>query len=138
MLFSIFSLFFSSNCIFVFLDSNISIPAVIVSHEDGVSLNNKYLYSTGYKIFISSDIQPNLSYYLLPFAIVIGVCLLLTISFMVCIVFFVRLIFFKTFLIWLFCNQKGLSTITMYTRKTKSSTSSSIKKIFEKINFTKI
>lgn len=63
--------------------SNTSIPAILVSHEDGNALAKKYLYQTGFKIYVTSDIPPNLSYYLLPFAIVIGVCLLLTISFMI-------------------------------------------------------
>ena len=65
------------------IDSNTSIPAVLVSYEDGDQLEKKYQWQSGFKLYVTSDIPPNLSYYLLPFAIVIGVCLLLTISFMV-------------------------------------------------------
>lgn len=82
---SYFNQLLLTNCTTLFPkpDSNTSIPAVLVSHDDGDALANKYLYQTGFKIYVTSDMPPNLSYYLLPFAIVIGVCLLLTISFMI-------------------------------------------------------
>lgn len=60
-----------------------TIPAVLVTHQDGAELEYRYMYKSGYLLLITSDLPPNLSYYLLPFAIVIGVCLLLTLSFMV-------------------------------------------------------
>ena len=82
-----------SDCLFVitllmlfdcFIEfSNYSIPAVIVSHDDGEALRVRYSYFTGFKIMITSDIPQNLSYFLLPFAIVIGVGLLIIISYIV-------------------------------------------------------
>lgn len=60
-----------------------SIPAVLISSEDGAILNRTYLYENGYYVILSPDLQFNLSAYLLPFAIVISVCLLLMITFMV-------------------------------------------------------
>ena len=59
------------------------IPAILISHDDGKALNDSYLYDRGYFVVISPDLQFNLSAYLLPFAIVISVCLILMISFMV-------------------------------------------------------
>ncbi|KAJ6218102.1 hypothetical protein RDWZM_009259 [Blomia tropicalis] len=83
-LYSPYENYFQSSMTYYNLDhSNTSIPAVLVSHEDGELLNNRYNSTSGYMIYITPDIPPNLSYYLLPFAIVIGVCLLLTISFMI-------------------------------------------------------
>lgn len=59
------------------------IPAVLISSEDGAIMNRSYLYHNGYYVILSPDLQFNLSAYLLPFAIVISVCLLLMITFMV-------------------------------------------------------
>ena len=60
-----------------------NIPAILISSEDGAMLNRSYLYQNGYYVIISPDLQFNLSAYLLPFAIVISVCLLLMITFMI-------------------------------------------------------
>ncbi|KAI1286010.1 E3 ubiquitin-protein ligase RNF13 [Halotydeus destructor] len=59
------------------------IPAVLVAHADGISLRQNYMWDKGYFVVISPDMQFNLSAYLLPFAVVIGVCMLVMISFMV-------------------------------------------------------
>ena len=59
-----------------------TIPAVLISSEDGTTLNRSYLYHNGFYVILSPDLQFNLSAYLLPFAIVISVCLLLMITFM--------------------------------------------------------
>ena len=59
------------------------VPAVLISYDDGMALRRLYLYDKHYYILISPDLQFNLSAYLLPFAIVIGVCLIIMISFMV-------------------------------------------------------
>jgi E3 ubiquitin-protein ligase RNF13 len=59
------------------------IPAVLVSNEDGVALKNKFSFEKGYYIVVTPDFPQNLISYLLPFALVIGICLLIMISFMV-------------------------------------------------------
>jgi E3 ubiquitin-protein ligase RNF13 len=65
------------------LDAASGIPAVLVSHDDGVTLRDNYLYDKGFYIVVSPDMQFNLTAYLLPFAVVIGICMLVMISFMV-------------------------------------------------------
>jgi E3 ubiquitin-protein ligase RNF13 len=64
-------------------ESGITIPAVLVSFDDGWTLKKEYLWDKGFYVMILPDLPFNLNAYLLPFAIVIGVCLLLMISFMV-------------------------------------------------------
>lgn len=63
--------------------SNLSIPAVLVSQEDGTMLRENYLYKNGYKIFITLSIPMDVWYYLTPFAVVIAVGALLIISYLV-------------------------------------------------------
>lgn len=65
------------------LDSQADIPAVLVANEDGITLRSQYLYDKGFYILLLPDLPFNLNAYLLPFAIVIGVCLLLMIAFLV-------------------------------------------------------
>jgi len=60
-----------------------SVPAVLVSNEDGLSLKNYYTYDKGYFIIVTPDFGHSLITYLLPFAIVIGICLFIMVSFMV-------------------------------------------------------
>ncbi|KAH9505940.1 E3 ubiquitin-protein ligase rnf13 [Dermatophagoides farinae] len=62
---------------------NISIPAVLVSHEDGQTLRSNFLYESGFRLYITSEIPPNFSYYLIPFAIIIGAGILIIISYVV-------------------------------------------------------
>jgi E3 ubiquitin-protein ligase RNF13 len=64
-------------------ESGITIPALLVSFDDGWTLKKEYLWDKGFYVMIIPDLPFNLNAYLLPFAIVIGVCLLLMISFMV-------------------------------------------------------
>lgn len=59
------------------------IPAVLISNEDGMALKNKFVHDKGYYIIVTPDFPQNLISYLLPFALVIGICLLIMISFMV-------------------------------------------------------
>lgn len=56
---------------------------MLVSNDDGMSLRKNYLYDKGFYVVISPDMQFNLTAYLLPFAVVIGICMLVMISFMV-------------------------------------------------------
>ena len=65
------------------IDLNISIPAVLVSHEDGQTLRSNFLYESGFRLYITSEIPPNFSYYLIPFAIIIGAGILIIISYVV-------------------------------------------------------
>lgn len=69
---------------------NTTIPGILISREDGRLLRN-YLFTSGYKLYITPEITPNFSYYLIPFAILIGAGILIIISylifqFMMCIV----------------------------------------------------
>lgn len=59
------------------------IPTVLISNDDGLALRTTYLYDRGYYILITPDFSQNLLSYLLPFAVVIGICLIIMISFMV-------------------------------------------------------
>lgn len=59
------------------------IPAILISNDDGVALRTSYLYEKGYYILVTPDFSQNLLSYLLPFAVVIGICLIIMISFMV-------------------------------------------------------
>jgi E3 ubiquitin-protein ligase RNF13 len=64
-------------------ENGFTIPALLISNEDGKTLKEEYLWNKGFFIMILPDLPFNLNAYLLPFAIVIGVCLLLMISFMI-------------------------------------------------------
>lgn len=67
----------------IFIETGINIPAVLVSFDDGWTLKKEYLYKTGYYIMIIPELPFNINAYLLPFAIVIGICLILMTLFMV-------------------------------------------------------
>ncbi|XP_027196584.1 E3 ubiquitin-protein ligase RNF13-like [Dermatophagoides pteronyssinus] len=62
---------------------NITIPGLLVSHEDGQTLRSNFLYHSGFRLFITSEIPPNFSYYLIPFAIIIGAGILIIVSYVV-------------------------------------------------------
>jgi len=64
-------------------ENGVTIPALLISFEDGWALKREYLWNKGFTLMILPDLPFNLNAYLLPFAIVIAVCLLLMISFMV-------------------------------------------------------
>ncbi|CAG2175969.1 unnamed protein product [Oppiella nova] len=64
-------------------ENGVTIPALLISFEDGWALKREYLWNKGFTLMILPDLPFNLNAYLLPFAIVIAVCLLLMISFMI-------------------------------------------------------
>lgn len=59
------------------------VPTILISYMDGQDIKQKYLYDKGYTAVIVSRIPFPLNAYLLPFAIVIIVCLFLMVSFLV-------------------------------------------------------
>lgn len=63
--------------------TNITIPAVFVSEFAGSLLKNVYSYQEDYFILIN-DLPININtHLLLPFAIVVGICFLVMVTFMV-------------------------------------------------------
>lgn len=62
---------------------NLDIPTILVSYMDGENIKQNYLYDKGFTVFILPRVPFPLNAYLLPFAIVIIVCLFLMISFLV-------------------------------------------------------
>ncbi|XP_054167506.1 E3 ubiquitin-protein ligase RNF13-like isoform X2 [Oppia nitens] len=64
-------------------ENGVTIPALLISFEDGWTLKKEYLWTNGFYLMILPDLPFNLNAYLLPFAIVIAVCLILMISFMI-------------------------------------------------------
>lgn len=62
---------------------NLDIPTILISYSDGENVKENYLYDKGYTAIILPRIPFPLNAYLLPFAIVIIVCLFLMVSFLV-------------------------------------------------------
>lgn len=62
---------------------NLDIPTILISYADGDTIKHRYLYDKGYTAVILPRIPFPLNAYLLPFAIVIIVCLFLMVSFLV-------------------------------------------------------
>lgn len=62
---------------------NLYIPTVLISYIDGEDIRQNYLYTEGYTALILPRIPFPFNAYLLPFAIVIIVCLFLMVSFLV-------------------------------------------------------
>lgn len=62
---------------------NLDIPTILISYMDGENIKQNYLYDKGFTVVILPRIPFPLNAYLLPFAIVIIVCLFLMISFLV-------------------------------------------------------
>ena len=60
-----------------------NIPALIVSHTSGLSLAHNYLYHNNCHLYITSDQDIDISSYLIPFAVIIGLGFLLITSYMV-------------------------------------------------------
>jgi len=55
------------------LESGITIPAVLISYDDGLTLKREYLYTHKFYVMIIPELPFNINAYLLPFAIVIGI-----------------------------------------------------------------
>lgn len=62
---------------------DLDIPSILISHIDGENIKQNYLYDKGYTAVILPRIPFPLNAYLLPFAIVIIVCLFLMVSFLI-------------------------------------------------------
>jgi len=62
---------------------NVMIPAVFIGQDDAMMIMQNFLYNTGYKLVITDDLPFNLQNYLLPFAITIGICFLVMLTFMI-------------------------------------------------------
>ncbi|XP_074605423.1 E3 ubiquitin-protein ligase RNF13-like isoform X2 [Brevipalpus obovatus] len=61
--------------LFISPGSPLPIPALLVSTVDGTSMVNEYLYQKGFHVFISSNLPFDINAYLMPFAIIIGICI---------------------------------------------------------------
>lgn len=62
---------------------NLYVPTILIAYIDGEDIKQNYLYDKGYTALILPRIPFPLNAYLLPFAIVIIVCLFLMVSFLV-------------------------------------------------------
>lgn len=65
------------------LQFNMYVPTVLISYIDGEDIKQNYLYDKGYTALVLPRIPFPLNAYLLPFAVVIIVCLFLMVSFLV-------------------------------------------------------
>ncbi|XP_059486106.1 E3 ubiquitin-protein ligase RNF13 isoform X2 [Neocloeon triangulifer] len=64
--------------------ADIYIPSVFVGEEAGWLLRDSYQYQSGFYILINDDLPFNINtHLLLPFAIVVGICFLVTLVFMI-------------------------------------------------------
>uniref|UniRef100_A0A3Q4B2E0 RING-type E3 ubiquitin transferase n=1 Tax=Mola mola TaxID=94237 RepID=A0A3Q4B2E0_MOLML len=61
----------------------IDIPSVFVSEETANSLKEEYIYDKGGHVVLMPDFSLPLEYYLIPFLIIVGICLILIVVFMV-------------------------------------------------------
>ncbi|CAF92164.1 unnamed protein product, partial [Tetraodon nigroviridis] len=61
----------------------IDIPSVFVSEETANSLKGGYLYDKGGHLVLMPDFSLPLEYYLIPFLIIVGICLILIVVFMI-------------------------------------------------------
>ncbi|XP_062306489.1 E3 ubiquitin-protein ligase RNF13 [Osmerus eperlanus] len=61
----------------------IDIPSVFVSEETAVSLKEDYIYDKGGHVVLMPDFSLPLEYYLIPFLIIVGICLILIVVFMI-------------------------------------------------------
>ncbi|XP_077462665.1 E3 ubiquitin-protein ligase RNF13 [Stigmatopora argus] len=61
----------------------IDIPSVFVSEETGNSLKEEYLFEKGGRLILMPDFSLPLEYYLIPFLIIVGICLILIVVFMI-------------------------------------------------------
>jgi len=71
----------------VHIGFDINIPVVLISLEDGLIIQNNYLYNNSYLYNYRIRIKPNIpdfSYYMYLFGAVIGVCFFVMLLFMMC------------------------------------------------------
>ncbi|XP_028855825.1 E3 ubiquitin-protein ligase RNF13 [Denticeps clupeoides] len=61
----------------------IDIPSVFVGEDTANSLKEDYLYEKGGHVILMPDFSLPLEYYLIPFLIIVGICLILIVVFMV-------------------------------------------------------
>lgn len=61
----------------------IDIPSVFVSEETANSLKEDYTYDKGGHVVLMPDFSLPLEYYLIPFLIIVGICLILIVVFMI-------------------------------------------------------
>ncbi|KAM3875741.1 E3 ubiquitin-protein ligase RNF13 [Diretmus argenteus] len=61
----------------------IDIPSVFVSEETANSLKDDYTYDKGAHVVLMPDFSLPLEYYLIPFLIIVGICLILIVVFMI-------------------------------------------------------
>ncbi|XP_062868893.1 E3 ubiquitin-protein ligase RNF13 [Trichomycterus rosablanca] len=61
----------------------INIPSVFIGAEAAQSLKSEYSYEKGGHVIIKPDFSLPLEYYLIPFLIIVGICLILIVVFMV-------------------------------------------------------
>uniref|UniRef100_A0A8C5EAY1 E3 ubiquitin-protein ligase RNF13 n=1 Tax=Gouania willdenowi TaxID=441366 RepID=A0A8C5EAY1_GOUWI len=61
----------------------IVIPSVFVSEETANSLRDDYMYDKGGHVVLMPDFSLPLEYYLIPFLIIVGICLILIVVFMI-------------------------------------------------------
>nr|XP_053641579.1 E3 ubiquitin-protein ligase RNF13-like isoform X1 [Cherax quadricarinatus] len=65
------------------LSEKVSIPSVFIGQEDAFMIIENFLYDKGYILEITDDLPFNLQNYLVPFAITIGICFIVMLTFMV-------------------------------------------------------
>ncbi|KAJ8374340.1 hypothetical protein SKAU_G00049200 [Synaphobranchus kaupii] len=61
----------------------IDIPSVFVGEETAISLKEEYTYEKGGHVILMPDFSLPLEYYLIPFLIIVGICLILIVVFMI-------------------------------------------------------
>ncbi|XP_061739251.1 E3 ubiquitin-protein ligase RNF13 [Nerophis ophidion] len=61
----------------------IDIPSVFVSEDTANTLKAEYLYDKGGRVILMPDFSLPLEYYLIPFLIIVGICLILIVVFMI-------------------------------------------------------
>ncbi|XP_062411745.1 E3 ubiquitin-protein ligase RNF13 [Sardina pilchardus] len=61
----------------------IDIPSVFVGEDTANSLKEDYLYEKGGHVILMPDFSLPLEYYLIPFLIIVGICLILIVVFMI-------------------------------------------------------
>ncbi|XP_061883991.1 E3 ubiquitin-protein ligase RNF13 [Entelurus aequoreus] len=61
----------------------IDIPSVFVSEDTANTLKEDYLYDKGGRVILMPDFSLPLEYYLIPFLIIVGICLILIVVFMI-------------------------------------------------------
>ncbi|XP_061832033.1 E3 ubiquitin-protein ligase RNF13 [Nerophis lumbriciformis] len=61
----------------------IDIPSVFVSEDTANTLKEDYLYDKGGRVILMPDFSLPLEYYLIPFLMIVGICLILIVVFMI-------------------------------------------------------